>query len=271
VLILATVGLLIGGAYVGTASYLWMSQGRLIFGKPKMIRHIPDGPLGACYQTQSISLEVEPGVFLDGWRSVPTDGSVNATIIYNGGRNEDVAWTPALCSHIQNCSVWAFNYRGIGNSGGASSEVSAKRDADLIVQHVKRIEGDVQLAVIGRSLGTAIALHIAKASQCEKLVLISPFESLRGVIKKHPVLRSMTWLMTQSFDCTEDARSVVAEAAVILAPDDKRVSNATSVRLAHRIDGLKLIQSIPGTTHQSLPRNSETLTVMAGFLQGMRT
>lgn len=257
-----------GGAYVGTAVYLWMSQGRLIFGKPKMIRHIPDGPLGPCYKTHSISLEVEPGLFLQGWRSAPIDGSVKAAIIYSGGRNEDVAWTPGICSYLPNCAVWAFNYRGIGSSDGRSCEASAKRDAELIVQYVKRIEGDVQLAAIGRSLGTAIALHMAMESQFEKLVLISPFESLRGVVRRHPVLRTMTWLMNQAFDCTNDARSVDAEAAVILAPNDKRVSNATSIRLAHSIGGLKLIKSIPGTTHQSLPRNSETLTLMAGFLQG---
>jgi uncharacterized protein len=262
---LGAIGIGIASTYFSAASYFWVAQKKLIFGKPKKIRHMNPGPLGECYKIQSVRLNVGNGIFLEGWRSAPSDGEIEGTIIYSGGRNENVAWTPAMCSYTAKQSIWAFNYRGFGNSGGRSSEVSAKGDAKLILEHVTSAEKDLRLATIGRSLGTAMALYMARESGCEKMVLMSPFESIRCVVDKNPVMRSMSWIISEKFDCREDAKAVDAETLVILALDDDKVSNDTSIKLASNIKNVNGILKIPNTEHKTLPRNANTQVVVSRF------
>ena len=64
--------------------------------------------------------------------------------------------------------------------------------------------------VFGRSLGSAMALHVAARRDVAGLILVSPFTSLRDVARSHLPWLPVGPLMRNPFDTLEDLRRVEA-------------------------------------------------------------
>jgi pimeloyl-ACP methyl ester carboxylesterase len=167
-------------------------------------------------------------------------------------------------------TIYAFNYRGFGQSGGRSSEATAKADALKIFDEVCRLEGDQcdEMVLVGRSLGTAMALAVAARRQVSRLVLLSPFESMVHLVRKRHFLYAMRWTLHQKFDCRGDAAQIQTKTALLLAASDSRISHQNSLALAARLHGLGPVIVVPGTNHRTLLRSPSTQTALAAFLNG---
>jgi uncharacterized protein len=241
-------------------------QGRLIFGKTTRIRPLELGPHAGAYRTTAHRLQVANGAELEGWSATPADGCIDGVVLYFGGRNENVAWVPDMASFAPRQAIYAFNYRGFGESTGRASERRAKADAQAIHDFVARRETTTRLALIGRSLGTAVALWLAREAAPKRLVLISPFESVAEVART----RRFGWLaaplMTQRFDCAELATSHAGATLVLLAQADASIPHDRSLRLCAHLPGAPELRVVAGTTHQSLPRSTATQRAIAQFL-----
>lgn len=241
-------------------------QGRLIFGKTSRIRPLELGAHAGAYLTTAHRLEVTGGAVLEGWSATPADGQVDGTVLYFGGRNENVAWVPDMASFAPRQAIHAFNYRGFGRSTGRASERRAKDDARAIHDFVASREAPARLTLIGRSLGTAVALWLARETAPKRLVLMSPFESVQHVVRP----RRFGWLaalfLTQRFDCAELAARHAGRTLVLLAENDASVPHERSHRLCARLTRAPELRVVAGTTHQSLPRSGGAQRAIAQFL-----
>ena len=86
-------------------------------------------------------------------------------VIYFGGNAEEVSWTLAERRWPPDVTLVAVNYRGYGRSDGAPGEPELKADA-LAIHDAVAARPDVdprRIVVFGRSLGTAVAVHVAAA------------------------------------------------------------------------------------------------------------
>jgi pimeloyl-ACP methyl ester carboxylesterase len=215
-----------------------------------------------------LRLKVAPSVSLQGWVARPAHGGTDKVLVYFGGRNEDVGWAAQMGSYLGPWSIYAFNYRGFGDSDGQSSESRAKSDALQVLDEVRRLEGGAARTpvVMGRSLGTAMAVSAAARRDVAQLVLLSPFDSMGSLLRQRPLLNSMSWLLHQSFDCMGDAGRVKAETIILLAANDNRVPHGNSVRLASEFSNLRHMGTVPGSNHTSLPRHPATQAQIAALL-----
>ena len=241
-------------------------QGRLIFGRPKRIRALAPGPHAGTYLTTPHRIERPDGAVLEGWSSSPVDGRPHGVVLYFGGRNEHVAWAADMASFVPRHAIYAFNYRGFGGSTGAPSEQRAKRDAQAIHAFVASRESASGCVLVGRSLGTSLALWLARDAQPERLVLLSPFESVAHVLSGRPFGRIAAPFVSQRFDCTGLARACASETLVLLAEHDRAIPHAQSLQLGARLAKRPAIQIVAGTTHQSLPRSAGAQAAIAAFL-----
>jgi len=134
-----------------------------------------------------LELQVEKGIFLEGIVFTPEEG-YNETMLYFGGREQDSVTLVAKFSlHYPKTRIIAYNYRGYGTSGGQPSEAAYHGDALKIYDDVVGRFGVP--AVLGYSLGSNIAVHVAARRKPTKLVLVAPFESVPALsrAKKLPV------------------------------------------------------------------------------------
>ncbi|MCK9684422.1 alpha/beta hydrolase [Scleromatobacter humisilvae] len=241
-------------------------QGRAIFGKTTRIRPLQLGPHAGTYRIESHRLERPDGAVLEGRSSRPLDDRVDTVVLYFGGRNENVVWAPDMASFNPRHAIYAFNYRGFGRSTGRASESRAKADAQAIHEFVAARESMADLAIVGRSLGTAVALWLAREARPRRLVLMSPFESVAAVLRT----RRLGWLaaplVTQRFDGVELAAGYEGRTLVLLAGTDTSVPHAHSRRLCARLPEAPELHVIGGVTHQSLPRSPGAQAAIARFL-----
>ena len=85
-------------------------------------------------------------------------------LLWFGGRNEHVAWTPDLAGWLpDDCALLAFNYRGLGGSSGWPGETACVDDAEAIAAWGLAELGlpPAALHLAGRSLGTGVAMQLA--------------------------------------------------------------------------------------------------------------
>ena len=105
-------------------------------------------------------------------------------LLYFGGNAEDVAGNIELFAEaFPDRSLFLVNYRGYGGSTGRPSEAGLVKDALAVFDHVKRRHADV--SVMGRSLGSGVAVQLASQRPVSQLVLVTAFDSLVNVARAH--------------------------------------------------------------------------------------
>jgi alpha/beta superfamily hydrolase len=254
--------------YAVSTSVFWAAQRRLVFGRPKALRTLQPGPLAGQFAASRMWLDINPRVRLEGWVARPQTREPGRVLLYFGGRNEHVGWAPSMASYLDHWTIYAFNYRGFGGSTGRASESRVKSDACRIMEEIHRIENlDASaLLLMGRSLGTAIAISAARASNATDLVLLSPFDSVGALLQRRPMLKSMRWALNQQFNCMEDAAHVQANSVIVLADHEARIPHANSMNLAAALPALKQVIRVVGTNHKTLPRHPQTQACLASIL-----
>src|SRR5439155_6876002 len=117
------------------------------------------------------------GTRLRGW-IVKGTAAPARTLIYFGGNAEEISWTLSDARWPREWTIVGVNYRGYGASEGKPGERELIADAPLIYDAVAQQE-DIdrhRIGVFGRSLGTAIAAHLAAERPVAGAVLGSPFD-----------------------------------------------------------------------------------------------
>src|SRR6185295_12273004 len=137
-----------------------------------------------------------------------------------------------------------------GGSTGAPSEIALLADAEALFDQVRA--GHPRVAVIGRSLGSGIAMHLASVRDVSKLVLVTPYDSLVRVAQRHFALVPVSWLLKDTFDSFSKASKVRAPVLMLLAEHDRVIPRAHSERLATAFaPGQVEVRQLAGTNHDS--------------------
>jgi pimeloyl-ACP methyl ester carboxylesterase len=76
--------------------------------------------------------------------------------------------------------VLMIDYRSYGKSSGTPTEKNLYNDASFTWKWMKQRTSHKNIVIYGRSLGSAIATHLAKEVQPELLILETPFDELRN-------------------------------------------------------------------------------------------
>jgi len=135
-------------------------------------------------------------------------------VIYFGGNAEDVSRSlPTLADAFPERSLFALNYRGYGGSTGKPSEPALIADA---LNLFDRVHVDhPHIIVIGRSLGSGVAIHVASVRPAERLVLVTPYDSLQGIAARQLPYFPVRWLMLDKFESWRYAPQVTAPTQLI--------------------------------------------------------
>jgi hypothetical protein len=240
------------------------NQRRLIFKPPTRVRDLPAGPHPGTYRVEALSIPVADGTVLQGWRSTPIEVRAQGTLLYFGGRRENVVWAPHMSSYLRGWSVLAFNYRGFGASTGRASEAAVMVDARTLFDLLA--PADHPLVLAGRSLGTSVALRLARDVAPRALVLISPFPSLPHLVRGHFISAPLAPLLRHRLDSLQHAAAVRCPTLVVMARDDWKVPNSQSLLLARGLAGPVTLAMIEDERHGSLPRCAATQQRLSAFV-----
>lgn len=248
---------------------LYVLQSWLLFQRPKAVRPLGLGPHASTYQVQSLHLQRPDGATLAGWVAYPDRAPVRPRIVlYLGGRSEDVRWAPDIASYVAGATVYAFNYRGFGDSTGSPSESRIKLDVQAIYFMIKAAHGTCldDLTIIGRSLGCAFAVWLARDAKPRRLALFSPFTDLHSVLLGGCLPGWTAQFNRNPLDAGFHASQLTCDTLVMLAERDDVVPHENSRSLAKMLSASDRVVTIAGTDHRSLPRNKGSQQQLAKFI-----
>ncbi|QEY31628.1 hypothetical protein EVJ50_04535 [Synechococcus sp. RSCCF101] len=153
-------------------------------------------------------------------------------LIYFGGNAEDVSVTRAeLAALLPDTALYLLHYRGYGGSDGSPNERSLRADAEALHALVARRHPSV--IVVGRSLGTGPAVHVAASRPVVQLVLLVPFDSLLAVARRALAWLPVDLLLQDRWDAAAEAPQVRAPTRIVAAERDAVVPPEHAVAL-HR-------------------------------------
>lgn len=113
------------------------------------------------------------------------------TLLYFHGNGEELGGVSSyIAGYVRaGFAVFAYDYRGYGHSGGASSESASYADAKLALEWLRE-NGTPPERVIayGYSLGSGSAVELARTEPLAGLILESAFVSAYRVMTRWPIL-----------------------------------------------------------------------------------
>ncbi|MCO4888309.1 alpha/beta hydrolase [Cupriavidus sp. WGtm5] len=240
-------------------TYLTLNQDRLLFdARRRPPRDLPDGIIGYSH--------LIPGGVVRGYIYHAPGDTVRDLLFYLPGRGEDVLETLQYARWLPAGMGFAtYDYRGLGHSDGRPSEGAAVADASQFLLHVRRVFPDTRVHVVGRSLGTGVAIQLADLQDFESLQLITPYDSLLELVRKRFPLVPLRQLMRHHFDSISHCKKVVQSTKVLLAATDEVVPHACSERLMAAWPGPVALQTVPDTDHFTIIEREETWLSLCDF------
>ena len=148
-------------------------------------------------------------------------------------------------------SVLIFDYPGYGKSEGNPSEQGCYEAAELSYKWLtdqQYISADTIL-IVGRSLGTAVAVHLAAKYDHQALVLVSPFTSLPDAVGAcYPIWPAQYW-MTNQFDSMAKINKCSRPILMFHGTKDNRVPIALGKQLFDSASKPKRFITVTGADH----------------------
>ena len=226
----------------------WLAQDSLIFFPQPVLStaHLPA-------RAAPLEVTAADGTHLRGWL-LPGATNPAPAVLYFGGNAEEVSWTLSDARWPPEWTIVGINYRGYGGSEGKPGERELTADA-LAIYDALAARDDVdrrRIVVFGRSLGTAMAVHVAARRPVAGVILVSPFDSLAAVGHDHYAWLPVALLLKHRFDALADARSIQAPLAVIAGDADSIIRAERSRALYDAWAGPKTWQLIAGAGHNDL-------------------
>ena len=185
-------------------------------------------------------------------------------IIYFGGNAEDVSRSlPTLADAFPGRSLYALNYRGYGGSTGKPSEIALIADALVLFDRVHADHS--RIVVIGRSLGSGVAIHVASERPVERLILVTPYDSLLRIAAGQFRYFPLTWLMLDKFESWRYAPKVTAPTQLIAAQYDEVIPfSSTEALYKHFPQALATLTVIPNVWHNTISESPEYVAALEG-------
>ena len=185
--------------------------------------------------------------------------SGSRALIYFGGNAEDVSRNlPEFTDAFPDYALYFMHYRGFGGSTGSPSEAAIAEDALALFDQV--YASHPQIAVIGRSLGSGVAVRLASQRPVHKLILVTPFSSLEEIAARQYPWVPVKWLLKDRFESGKYAAHLRVPTLLLAASHDEVIGRSSTQRLFESFPaGVATLKVVPDSGHNSISEREEYL------------
>ena len=266
----AIIGSIIGAGCV--APLIEPLEEPLVF-RPKPIDEQHLKGFAGAGRIEEVRLKTPDGYTLHGWLKRPerwTEGTPHPLVIVYGGVGQEVSeFLPRATT-----KEWGWlmiNYRGFGLSEGSPSERTVLSDAKRIYDWAKEqpdVDGN-NIVVLGRSLGSYVAIAVAAARKVRAAILATPFDSAEALGQQYFYGLPIGWLLQGRYNPALMAPTVSAPALFVLAENDSVTPVKNGLALAKRWGGFAKTVLLAGAGHRNVEDRAEFWSSIGDFLAGL--
>jgi pimeloyl-ACP methyl ester carboxylesterase len=194
----------------------FLLQERLIF-MPQPLSESALADIGTKFpKGQNVFATAADGTRLHAWHLPGPPGS--PLVLYFGGNAEQVSWMLDEASAAPAVGWLLVDYRGYGASEGSPSEAALV--ADALLWYDRFSPQARKIFVFGRSLGSGVAVRLAAERRLDAVILVTPFDSMVEVGKRHYPYLPVSLLLRHRFDSVMHAPKITAPLLCIVATRD---------------------------------------------------
>ena len=244
------------------AFLLYVVQDKMIF----FPQAVPDRNREA-FAAYAFGIDHE-GQRLQGWYVPGTVTRSRPLVVYYGGNAEEVSGNLGDLTRLAGGAYLFMNYRGYGDSEGRPSQKALCRDALYILDMVatrEKIPLD-HIVLMGRSLGSGVAVQVAAQRPVRGVILITPFDSLVNVARHHYPFLPVKLLLRHPFDSAALAPEAKMPALILMGRRDDIIPNPLSMALAQRWGGPVQTVMIEGLGHNDIQADDGYWNAINAFL-----
>ncbi len=244
--------------YLFCAFFMYLRQDSFIF-----------YPTAAKHEDQSfdkvVDYHLQGGpVELRGWLVNP--GFVrDKLLIYYGGNAEDVFLNIEEYQGIQAATLFVA-YRGYGPSTGNPGETEFYADALAVFDDMVNTYAPKEIYLIGRSLGSGVACHVAGQRPVHGAILVTPFDSIENVAKSHYPWLPIGLLLRHRFVSLDALPLIHCPLLVIYAGRDRVIPVERTENLIRHIQSEKEVVFIAEADHGTIEMYSDYWQALLRFL-----
>ncbi len=188
---------------------------------------------------------------------LPLAGSDKVLIYFHGNAGNIYHRIPDLIQlRKAGVNVVGVSYRGYGNSEGAPSEAGVYQDGVAVYRYVTEKLGfpAKNVIVMGRSIGTAVALYLAQYNEIGGLILVTPLTSGKATAEASG-LGFMSSIAGNSFDNLARVEHVKVPLLVIHGTEDRIIPFSMGREIYGSARTRKQFVKIEGAGHNNLQRS----------------
>jgi len=234
--------------YLAVVAVVYANQARLLYLPHQPGRTITATPAAIGLAYEAVTLTASDGVALHGWY-VPAAAERGTVVLFHGNAGNIGHRLDTLrFLNDLGLATLIIDYRGFGRSEGRPTEAGTYRDAEAAWAHLVTERGVApeRIVVFGRSLGAAVAAHLAANHSPAALVLESPFTSVPDLAATLYPYLPVRWISRFRYATADYAAAAGCPVLVIHSRDDEVVPIAHGRAVYAAIPGPKRFLEIDG-------------------------
>ena len=188
------------------------------------IREVTSTPADRGLTYEDVRFAAADGTPLHGW-FLPGSGRGTVLFCHGNAGNISHRLDSLEIFHRLGLSVFLFDYRGYGESGGTPTEEGVYSDLEGAWNYLTKLRAVLpgEIVLFGRSLGGAVAAWGAEKFSPAGLILESTFTTLADAGKHHLFFLPIRLIAGSSFDTLGRIKNITCPILVASSPEDKIV------------------------------------------------
>ena len=194
-------------------------------------------------------ITTEDGERIVAWWSPPSQGGGIVLFLHGTpGTLRDTVWRlPDL--RKSGLGVMAIDWRGYGGSTGTPSEAGLRADARGAFDYLQAAAPDSRIAVFGESLGSGIAVALARDRPVAGVLLNAPYASVRRLFELRGPPLPYRMLLIDQFDAEALIGGVDVPVMILHGTADEHIPITEARRLYDAAREPKIMIEVEGARH----------------------
>jgi uncharacterized protein len=186
------------------------------------------------------------------------DGSRGVIFYLHGNAGSLHSWGQAARTYTDlGYDVFMLDYREYGKSEGViDSQTQMFDDVQTAYDELKKYYPEDKIIVLGYSIGTGLASHVASTNQPRLLILQAPYYSLTDMVR-HTFPYVPSFLLKYKFETNKYLKDYKAQIVIFHGDKDEVIYYGSSLKLKDELQSRVKLVTLKGQGHNGITENEE--------------